>query len=127
MTDLQTQYNAVRNDIGLIDRSSVGKIAIYGADRFSWLQGMVSNDMRSGLQKGWYADFTSLRILDATGHILRTCSWSTHGWWKKAHALIGATWYWLRPDFVLADLPRENVAKIAGALGHVSLSWKTSR
>ena len=46
MTDIETQYKAVRESIGLIDRSDVGKIAIYGEDRFTWLQGMVSNDVK---------------------------------------------------------------------------------
>ena len=93
MTDLQTQYNAVRNDIGLIDRSSVGKIAIYGADRFSWLQGMVSNDVRL-LQSG--APALQACILDATGHILSDVT------------LMNAE----QNGSILVDLPIINKAKV---------------
>ena len=67
MTDVETQYKAVRENIGLIDHSDVGKIAIFGEDRFTWLQGMVSNDVRL-LTQG--RPVLPSCILDATGHIL---------------------------------------------------------
>ncbi len=107
MIDIQTQYDVVRNGIGLMDRSDVGKIAIYGADRFTWLQGMISNDVRP-LTKA-YSFFQSC-VLDATGHILTDLSLVRMDG-KKGQAMadrlhLGAS------EFILADLPRENVPKM---------------
>lgn len=107
MTNIQTQYDAVRNDIGLMDRSNMGKIAIYGADRFTWLQGMISNDVR--LLTKAYSFFQSC-VLDATGHILtdlslvRMSSKKSQAMAERLH--LGAS------EFILADLPRENVPKM---------------
>ncbi len=107
MTDIQTQYNRVRSDIGWLNRSGIGKIAITGTDRFTWLQGMVSNDVR--LLTKAYTFFQSC-VLDATGHILTDLSLVRMNS-KKSQALaerlhLGAS------EFILADLPRENVPKM---------------
>lgn len=41
------QYRAVREAAGVIDRSSVGKAEVEGRDRASFLQGMLSNDVKA--------------------------------------------------------------------------------
>jgi folate-binding protein YgfZ len=41
------QYRAVRESAGLIDRSAVGKAEVEGRDRASFLQGMLSNDVKA--------------------------------------------------------------------------------
>ncbi len=41
------QYRAVREAAGLIDRSAVGKAEVEGRDRASFLQGMLSNDVKA--------------------------------------------------------------------------------
>ena len=41
------QHRAVRESVGLIDRSAVGKAEVEGRDRASFLQGMLSNDVKA--------------------------------------------------------------------------------
>jgi folate-binding protein YgfZ len=41
------QYRAVREAAGVIDRSSIGKAEVEGRDRASFLQGMLSNDVKA--------------------------------------------------------------------------------
>lgn len=103
------QYQAVRDGMGWWDRSDVGKIAISGEDRFSWLQGMISNDTK------WLAanryDFFRACVLDATGHVLTDLSLvrfndvSNSTMIAEAIGLAGQ-------EFLLADLPRQNLEKI---------------
>jgi glycine cleavage system T protein len=61
-----TEYDAVRNEVGLIDLSFRGKLQITGPDRVSFLQGMVTQDIK-GIQEGSgaYALMTNPK-----GHIL---------------------------------------------------------
>ncbi len=62
------QYNAVRQHSGVWIADDVSLIAVTGEDRYTWLQGMVSNDTRrlkSGETTTLYAC-----VLDATGHLL---------------------------------------------------------
>lgn len=94
MTDVEIQVNAVRSGVGLIDRSDVGKIAVSGADRFTWLQGMVSSDVR--LLENGKAYRQQACVLDSTGHVLTDL------------ALISPQ----GAGRVLLDLPRANVAKL---------------
>src|SRR5581483_215921 len=105
MTYTTAEYHAVREEAGLLDRSAVGKLAIIGPDRYSWLQGMVSNNVRL-LEQG--AASLPACILDATGHLLTFLTLiAVPGTSPIAAALgLGET------DFVLADLPRANVEKI---------------
>src|SRR5207237_2216319 len=65
--DSRAEYEAVRQNAGLLDRSVRALILVTGSDRFSWLQGMVSNDLRL-----LEADSTSIQacILSTTGHLL---------------------------------------------------------
>jgi folate-binding protein YgfZ len=41
------QYRALRETAGLIDRSAIGKAEVEGRDRASFLQGMLSNDVKA--------------------------------------------------------------------------------
>ena len=54
--DVTAEYHAVRNSVGILDLSHRGLLQFTGPDRLSFLQGMVSNDLR-GLQTfdGQYA------------------------------------------------------------------------
>ncbi len=63
----QNTYDAARASIAWCELPALGKIAVRGADRFSWLQGMISNDVRL-LERG--APSLQAYTLDATGHIL---------------------------------------------------------
>ncbi len=113
MTDFETQYNAVFTGLAWFDRSDVGKIAISGTDRFTWLQGMVSNDVR---RLGNGASVLQTAILDATGHVLADLSvLSLHARnereWQLANRLsVDGT------EPVLADLDRESVPRVLALL-----------
>jgi folate-binding protein YgfZ len=108
--DLLEQYRAVREDMGVLDRSGVGKLAITGPDRISWLQGMVSNDVTWLGNKATYGHFRAC-VLNPTGHILTDLALvpmrEVKGNVRLAEAL-GLP----NEEFLLADLPRENVEKI---------------
>ena len=115
MTDIQKQYKMVREKAGLLDRSDVGKLAVYGADRLTWLQGMVSNDLRLLTQQssdGLYTPTMQACILDATGHILTDLRLVHIAGKNPLAAALGLK----DDDFVLMDLPRSNVEKIAALL-----------
>lgn len=106
MADMNAEYRAVREAVGLLDRSDTGKLALRGSERFPWLQGMVSNDMRL-LEQGTTRLLAC--VLNATGHVLTDLA-LIHV--RGENPLASALGY---PDsnFVLADLPRCNLDKIA--------------
>lgn len=85
------EYWAVRRAIGLLDRSERGKLVLTGDDRISWLQGMVSNDVRP-LATGIPVVYAC--ILNATGHLLADLR------------IIN------RSDSLLLDMDRVNLEKI---------------
>lgn len=58
---------AVRHGCGLIERDDRALILVTGGDAYSWLQGMVSNDVRQLQER---ANRIRACILNATGHIL---------------------------------------------------------
>src|SRR2546423_2495351 len=89
--DMLAQYHGVRTAVGVLDRSHRGRIAVSGPDRFTWLQGMVSNDTRL-LADGSPA--LDACILNATGHLLADVRMVNHR------------------DTILLDLAPENRAKI---------------
>jgi tRNA-modifying protein YgfZ len=76
---LSTDYRAITEACGLLDRSDRGKLALSGADAAGFLQGQVSNDVE-GLASGagCYAAFLTpkgkmlgdVRILNAGGELL---------------------------------------------------------
>jgi len=64
--DSRAEYAAVRGAAGLFDFSFRGKLAVKGADRVRFLQGMVTNDVKMLLPgQGTYA-----ALLNAQGHLL---------------------------------------------------------
>jgi tRNA-modifying protein YgfZ len=74
-----TQYEAVTEACGLVDRSERGKLALTGTEAKTFLQGQVSNDIEALTPgTGCYAAFLTpkgkmlgdLRVLDAGGEIL---------------------------------------------------------
>ena len=116
MIDIAAQCHAVRNDIGLIDRSDSGKIAVSGEDRFSWLQGMVSNDVQM-LQNGQSQRLQAC-LLDATGHIISDMAiLCMEGYNPDSGKNIFARSLGLEDqNFLLLDLPKTNVAKVLNLL-----------
>ena len=76
---LITEYRAVTERCGVLDRSDRGKLALTGADAKSFLQGQVTNDVESlSAGEGCYAAFLTpkgkmlgdLRILDTGEELL---------------------------------------------------------
>src|SRR5713226_10437872 len=45
--DIAGQYHAAREAVALFDRSSLGKVTVTGRDRQTFLQGMLTNDVKS--------------------------------------------------------------------------------
>ena len=68
MDNTLKQILAVREGLGRFDRSEMGKLAVTGPDRYSWLQGMVSNDVR--LLENRVVRRLEACILDPTGHVI---------------------------------------------------------
>lgn len=107
--EIAEQVRAVREKAGRIDRSDAGKLALVGVDRYTWLQGMVSNDARL-LAEGKTKRLQAC-VLDATGHLLSDITLiDIRSAETRAFADAPAL---SEQDFVLAELPRENLAKIA--------------
>ena len=97
--EFDIQYVALENNKGWFFCVDSGKIAVSGEDRYTWLQGMVSNDVM--LLKNSKVDSLQACLLDATGHILSDMT-------------ITKT----RDDdsVLLLELPRENVEQVLGIL-----------
>jgi glycine cleavage system T protein len=89
--DCLAEHRAVREAMGLLDRSERGKLVLTGGDRVTWLQGMVSNDVRP-LAEG--ASYVCAGLLNATGHLLADVRIINRG------------------DSLLLDLDRQNAEKI---------------
>jgi folate-binding protein YgfZ len=64
--DPTAEYGALRDAVGVIDRSPLGKVIVTGRDRQSFLQGMLSNDVKS-LTPG---QGTAAAFLDAHGKVM---------------------------------------------------------
>jgi glycine cleavage system aminomethyltransferase T len=45
--DIAHQYRAAREAVALFDRSALGKVTVTGRDRLSFLQGMLTNDVKN--------------------------------------------------------------------------------
>src|SRR5512132_2071326 len=45
--DVAAEYRAVREDVGVIDRSYVGKVVVTGRDRQAFLHAMLSNEIKA--------------------------------------------------------------------------------
>ncbi len=107
---IRLQYDAVHKDMGYFDRSYVGKLAIFGIDRFSWLQGMISNDV-SWLERRIYYGTCQACVLDATGHLLTDLALMPVRTIQGSIPLVKELGL-PEEEFLIADIPRENVAKI---------------
>ena len=65
MPEIQSEYRAAREAAALFDRSTLGKATVTGRDRLSFLQGMLTNDVK-GLAPGQGAPAA---FLDAHGKV----------------------------------------------------------
>src|SRR5258708_27405586 len=92
--------------MALIERIDAGALIISGSDRYSWLQGMVSQDVRPLETAGGRV---SALVLDSTGHILSDMALIDVRGATRLANLLGAP----EPDFVLVDLPAANAPNIA--------------
>jgi folate-binding protein YgfZ len=55
---LQTEYRALRQGAGIVDRSARGRLTVTGADRRTYLQGLLSNDIAALVEgSGCYATY----------------------------------------------------------------------
>ncbi|GJM16383.1 MAG: aminomethyltransferase [Thermodesulfobacteriota bacterium] len=60
--DKLSEYESVRNNVGIIDLSSRGKLRLSGKDHLKFLQGMLSNDvMKLQEGKGMYATILTVK------------------------------------------------------------------
>jgi folate-binding protein YgfZ len=66
MSALSAEYRAAREAVALFDRSMLGKVSVTGRDRQSFLQGMLTNDVKA-LQPGQGAPAA---FLDAHGKVM---------------------------------------------------------
>lgn len=72
--DVNEEYKALVTGGGLLDRSDCAKLLISGGDRFEWLQGQVTNDLRT-LEEGGWIDFF---VCAPTGQVVADCRlWDT--------------------------------------------------
>ncbi len=105
--EFDQQYTAIANNKGWFSRET-GKIAVLGSDRYSWLQGMVSNDVM--LLKNPAIASIKACLLDSTGHILSDMDIVRMD--AQTHAALFVALHLLVDEFLLLDIPRENVEKV---------------
>ncbi len=98
--DPAVEHEAVRQRVGVIDRSSRGKIETTGRDRVSFLQGMLSNDVKA-LSPG---EGCPAAFLDARGKIVSLLA---------VHCL---------PDRLVLEMERGLVAPTLAALDRFLIS-----
>jgi len=102
--DSAVEYSAVRQNVGLIDRSDADVLEVTGRDRATFLHAMVSNDIK-GLTAGRGAGAALLDV---------------HG---KVQALMTA---WALEDRILLVLPAGLAVKASEALDHYLFSEKAA-
>jgi aminomethyltransferase len=100
--DVAAEHRSARDDVAVIDRSFVGKVVVTGRDRQAFLQGMLSNDIKS-LQPGQGAPAA---FLDAHGKVMALL---------QVHVL---------EDRVLLELPPSLTEKTLGLLDRYLISEK---
>lgn len=101
--DPATEYAALRRGAGLIDRSPLGKAVVTGRDRLAFLQGMLTNDVKS-LAPGQGA---AAAFLDAHGKTMALV---------RVYALDDRAWLELPPGLTektLATLDRYLISEKA--------------
>ncbi len=109
MSSLLDEYNAVRNDCGVYILDDEAVLAISGIDRLSWLQGMMSNDVR-------LLERSTTRVLEAcilnnTGHLLSDITLFNLNEDEAAKLLDLSNF-----SAILMMLPQQNVDKITKLL-----------
>src|SRR5689334_21467695 len=76
---LLTEYHALRHTVGIVDRSSRGRLVVAGADRRTYLQGLLTNDIAAlTAGTGCYSAYltpqgrmiTDMRVFDTGSHLL---------------------------------------------------------
>ena len=81
LPELDAQYRVLREEAGILDRSSRGKLAVRGAEAADYLQGQLTNDVE-GLEPG---RGLLCALLDRKGHIQADmpgyCGWQTDEFW----------------------------------------------
>ncbi len=102
MSDVAREYRAAREAVALFDRSGLGKVTVTGRDRLTFLQGMLTNDVKA-LQAG---DGAPAAFLDAHGKVM---------------ALLAV---YAAPDRVLIELPADMTEKTLQILDHYLISEK---
>lgn len=110
MAGFEGPYRTVRDSLGWWHREDVGFLAITGPDRFTWLQGMVSNDTR--LLANGQTERLPVCFLDATGHLLSDGVLIPVPGTHPLAAAMGVP----RQDLLLAELPKTTVARIQAHL-----------
>ena len=100
--DPAAEYRAMREGVGVIDRSMLGKVTVTGRDRQAFLQGMLTNDVK-GLTPG---KGTGAAFLDALGKVMVLLS---------VYAL---------DDRLLIELPPSFTEKTLERLDHFLISEK---
>ena len=100
--DIALQYRAAREAVALFDRSSLGKVTVTGRDRQTFLQGMLTNDVK-GLAPG---QGVPAAFLDAHGKVM---------------ALLAV---YAAADRVLLELPASLTEKTLQTLDHYLISEK---
>ena len=109
----------VREKMGWYDRSNAGKLAIRGADRFTWLQGMISADTKLLANGKSYVPCPAC-LLDSTGHLLAELHlYSARG---RQAAKIGPKIGLGEEDFVLVDVQRSELGKVVATLDRFLIS-----
>ena len=76
---LHTDYHALRHTAGIVDRSSRGRLVVRGADRRTYLQGLLSNDIAALTEgTGCYSTYLTpqgrmicdMRVFETGNHLL---------------------------------------------------------
>ena len=102
MPDVTREYEAARHAVALFDRSALGKVTVTGRDRLSFLQGMLTADVKA-LAAGQGAPAA---FLDAHGKVM---------------ALLVV---YAAAEQVLIELPAQMTAKTLETLDHFLISEK---
>src|SRR5215831_14973098 len=76
---LQNEYHALRHATGIVDRSARGRLIVSGADRRSYLQGLLTNDIAALTEgSGCYSAYLTpqgrmiadMRVFETGTHLL---------------------------------------------------------
>ncbi|MDP6039357.1 MAG: aminomethyltransferase family protein [Candidatus Latescibacteria bacterium] len=117
--DIDAEYRAVKDGVGLFDRSNRGKVRAVGADCLRFLHGMVTNTVEGLAEyEGNYSAIISAQgqtLLDVWVHRLSDCVWleTEIGYAKKLMETLDR--YLIADDVTLSD--ESDVWSILGVQG----------